>query len=602
MSYDQSKIHGKISLLTTFLGVGVLLLGLLIDIPHANKVARADTATTSVTVLNTPPQWVVDALEVPESSTSSPTNTGSNVTWQGVAFDSSNDDYYLLICKTSATPTANSLAAPECAGGSSNRWARSGRVASNATATVSYTTLESDPETNNWYAFICDHNATSYCNSTYSQGTGTGTSPFKVNHRPTFTVFSVSSPINPGGIVGWSATSSDPDVLAGDTVQLFVCRGQTFTGNDCGTSGTWCSSGASSSDPYCFFYASSTWPDAYYSAYGYIRDNYGHVPSGGQQGANQRMTVNNVTPSIAGASISLLDTDDTGPLTLTVPGTTTPGFEVRFTVTDQNSCRTASSTDEITESFVNVYRSGITSANCDQSGEYNPNNCYPGSINYGTWNLNCTASSTSCLGVSDADVIIQCTFPLWFHAESTDGTGISTDPIYFAENWLTSAQAADDNGASSTLVEATSGNELNSFLAYDVATTSISYGGLQPGQSVDPVSKITDLQATGNVGLDQTLYGSDMCPTYPTCSGNATSTIFVNNQKYATSSVAYASAVTLLANPGAESEINVPKSTTSVPAFRLTYWGILVPGAITLSGDYIGQNTLIGITGESSDW
>jgi hypothetical protein len=602
MTYDRSKITGKISLLTTFLGVGVLALGLLVDIPHANKVAQADTATTSVTVLNTPPQWVMMALEVPESSTSSPTNSGTAVNWQAVADDSSGDDYYLIVCKTSAAPTANNLAAPECAGGSTNRWVRTGRIVTNATATASYTTQESDPETNNWYAFVCDHNANSYCNLTYSQGTGTGTSPFKVNHRPTFSAYSVTSAINPGGVVGWSATSSDPDVLAGDTVQLFVCKGQTFTGSDCGASGTWCSSGASSTDPFCLFFASSTYPDAYYSAYGYIRDNYGHLPSGGQQGTNQRMTVNNVTPSIAAASVSLLDTDDTGPLILTVPGTTTPNFEVRFTVTDQNSCRTASSTDEIVESFTNVYRSGITSTGCDTSGEYNANNCYPGSINYGTWNLNCTASSTSCLGTSDADLIIQCTFPLWFYTESTDGTGVSTDPIYFAQNWLASAEAADNNGASSTLVESSAGSELVSFLAYDVATTSISYGGLQPGQSVDPVSKITDLQSVGNVGLDQTLYGTDMCPTYPTCTGNATSTIFVNNQKYASSTLAYASASTLLTNPGAEFEINVRKSTTSVPEFKNTYWGITVPGTITLSGDYIGQNTLIGITGESAAW
>jgi hypothetical protein len=152
-------------------------------------------------------------------------------------------------------------------------------------------------------------------------------------------------------------------------------------------------------------------------------------------------------------------------------------------------------------------------------------------------------------------------------------------------------------------VESTSGTDIESFLAYDVATTSISYGGLQPGQQVDPVSKITDLQATGNVGLDQTLYGSDMCPSYPVCSGTNDSTIFVNNQRYATSSVDYdTEAISLLANPGAEVEINVRKSTTSVPEFKNTYWGILVPGTITLSGDYIGQNTLIGITGESAAW
>jgi len=602
MAYDKDVIAGKISLLTTFLGVGVLVVGVLVDLPRANRVANANVATTSVTVLNTPPQWVVLATENPESSTSSPTNSGSNVTWQAVAFDSSGDDYYLLICKTSATPTANNLAAPECAGGSSNRWARSGRVASNATATVTYTAQESDPETNNWYGFICDHNATSFCDATYSQGTGTGTSPFKVNHRPTFTAFAVTSPVDPGGVVSWSSTSSDPDTLAGDPVYLYVCKAQDFNGTSCGAGGTWCSSGASSTNPFCSFVPNVPYPDGYYSAFGYIRDPYNHVPSGGQQGTNQRMTINNIAPTIASSSVSLLDTDETGPLNLTVPGTTTPGFKVQFTVTDQNSCRTASSTDELRNFLVNVYRSGITQAGCDSAGEYNPNNCYPGSINYGTWNLSCTASSTTCLGTSDPDQVITCTFPLWFHAESTDGTGLPTDPIYFAQNWLASAQAADDNGASSTLVESSVGNELNSFLAYNVSTTSISYGGLQPGQSVDPVSKITDLQATGNVGLNQTLYGSDMCPTYPTCSGNATSTIFVNNQKYATSTLSYAAAVALLPNPGATLDIQVRKSTTSVPAFKYTYWGILVPGTITLSGDYIGQNTLIGVTSNSSTW
>jgi hypothetical protein len=112
-----------------------------------------------------------------------------------------------------------------------------------------------------------------------------------------------------------------------------------------------------------------------------------------------------------------------------------------------------------------------------------------------------------------------------------------------------------------------------------------------------------ELLATGNVGLDETLYGTDMCPTYPTCGGNATNTIPVGEQRYNTTASAYAAATTLLANPGAELELNVPKSTaTATPASQSTHWGISVPIAITLSGDYLGVNTLIGITGESASW
>jgi len=114
----------------------------------------------------------------------------------------------------------------------------------------------------------------------------------------------------------------------------------------------------------------------------------------------------------------------------------------------------------------------------------------------------------------------------------------------------------------------------------------------------------TDVRAAGNVGIDESLYGTDMCPGYPApCSGNATSTIFVANQRYATSSISYASAVATLVNPGATLLAHVLKSTsTSTQAYVTTHWGIAIPSAITLSGDYLGQNTIIGITSERSFW
>lgn len=616
MSYDRSSIAGKISVLTTLLGVFVVLIGLVIDLPHGTNFASANNATTSVTVLNTPPVWTQNVQEEPGSSTSTPTNSGSTLTWTAIGTDSSNDSYYLLICKNYASATPNASAAPTCSGGNANQWAISALTTSGVKAYASTSTLDGAPfnvEFNNWYGYICDGATVNpRCNDLAQSGNGTTSSPFVINHRPSFTIFLDTSPKDPGQVVTWYSTSSDSDTYSGasqDRVKLFVCKAADFTGTDCGAGGTWATSSFVTADASSTYTLPSPQPDGNFASYGYIIDEHGnHTPSGATQGSNSVMTVNNMTPSIAAGSVSLLDTDDTGPLTLTVPAGQTTGFEVQYTVTDQNSCSTTAQTAEIISPLINVYRSGITQAGCDASAEYDANFCYPGSVAAGYWAPTCVASSTSCLGQSDSDVIWSCTFPLWYVADPTDGTGIATDPPHWAEDWRASVQAADDDFATSSLVEGSSGNELNSAMFYSVSTTSIAYGGLQPGQDTGTIGNTaldrTDIRATGNVGLDTNLYGADMCPTYPTCTGYATSTIYVNNQKYGTSSVAYsapeASALSALST---QLELNVASSTsTTTPASQTIYWGIAVPIAITLSGDYIGVNTLEGVTGESASW
>ncbi len=625
MTYQphDTSIGGKISIITTLVGVSVLLLALVIDIPSA-RTALANNATTSVTVLNTPPQWnslYGDAQESSGSSTSTPTNSGSIITWLASATDSSNDNYYLLICKAAIAAVPLNGGAPECGGGIANRWIRSAAVASNATATAATTTTEGTgsqflAEFNNWFAYVCDGNAVgAACNPTPKSGSGTTGSPFVVNHRPTFTFFVDTSPANPGASVSWYATSSDTDTYQGtatDTVQLFVCKLADFTGTACGPGGAWGTSPFATATPTTTATLANPEPDGTFGAYGYVVDAHGtHAASGGAQGTNSSIVINNVNPSIAAASVSLLDTDGVGNLTLTGIATQTPGFSVQYTVTDQNSCRTASTTNEIASGLINVYRSGITQSGCSQSSQYNANNCYPGGAATTSiaWSMVCTASSTSCLGTSDSDQIFTCTFPLWYIADATDGNGVPlTDPTFFAQNWLASAQAGDNNAASSSLVEATTGTDLTSFLAYNVSTTTIAYGGLQPGQDTGTVGNTvldrTDVLAAGNVGLDETLYGVDMCPGFPSaCSGNATSTIPVGSQRYATSSIAYGTAISLLVNPGASFLTHIPKSTsTSTPSQVTTHWGIAVPAAITLSGDYLGQNTILGIISERSFW
>ncbi|MEK7608599.1 MAG: hypothetical protein AAB495_03390 [Patescibacteria group bacterium] len=599
------KITISVVLVSAIIFVSAMAIRFSPFVPVHLSSVNADTATTSVTVVNTPPNWSVDAQEYVVSSTSTPTNASSTVTWVGTAIDDNSENYYLLLCKTTSTPTANASAAPTCAGGASNQWGVSPSTISSIQATTTYIAKVTDVEANDWYAWICDGNpANPRCNTTYKTGTGNTASPFVVNHRPAFTSFVDDSPKNPGDTVTWTSVSSDADVYGGqDLVTLYVCKASDFNGTACGAGGTYCTSSATSSNPTCNFALENPKQDTNYSAYGYVIDNHNFAALGGSHGSDSSITISNVAPSIASSSIQLLDTDEAGGLTLTSPSAQTSGFKVKLTVTDNNSCQNASAGQEIASALVNVYRSGIGQAGCQTSGNYNANNCYAGAVSTSTWNVSCTQDGGSCSGGSDSTATWTCTFPLWFLADPTDGSSL-TDSTWFAENWLPSVRVTDDNTATSTLTEASSGNEVLSFMAYTLNTSQISYGSLEPGQRNDPVSQTTLFSATGNVGLDQTLYGNDMCTTYPSCNPvSTTSTIPKGKQHYATSGLAYASAIALIVDPGAELELNVLKTTsTSTPANANTFWGIEIPSSITLAGDYTGQNTFIGIKGEAQSW
>lgn len=626
---DHNSIGGKISIFTALIGVAILALGVLGELPHG-KVAYANNATTSVTVLNTPPQWdtniyVQETVASATASPAFPTNSGAAVNWYASATDSSLDQYYLLLCNNYASATPANGGPPTCAGGNAGHLiAISAATQSGTAATAATSTYDGDPkELFYYYGFVCDGNAVgAACNpAAYATGTigtaqatsGPNQSPFVVNHRPTFTVFtdSTTSPANPGGIINWYATSSDQDTYGGtnqDTIKLFVCKLADFTGSACGSGGTWTTSGFVTSYATATFTLPNPDPKGSYNAFGYVVDNHGThsaTTTSGSQGSNSPIVVNNVAPTISGASVSLLPatTTNPGPLILTTLAASTTGFSVRYTVTDQNSCDTQALSPEIVFGNVNVYRSGVASTTCNTAGAFNANNCYVGTSTQ--WvGVTCSAVN-ACTGTTSSTQLWQCTFPLWYIADATD-----VGSQFAAQNWLATAQAADTSFATSSMTETQTGTELLQFLGYDVSTTTIAYGGLQPGQNSSPSVGETSLDRTnllaeGNVGLDETLYGVDMCPGYPAaCSGNATSTIFVNNQRLASSTVSYAFATTTLgANPGSLFALHVPKTTaTNTIQSLTTYWGIAVPAAITLSGNYLGQNTLIGATSPSSAW
>lgn len=595
--------------------IAVVFVGVVVAYPKSDDVSNpniftennlsseafAGIATTSVMVLNSGPAWGVDAQEVTESSTASPTNVGVAVFWNGQASSSNLLDYWLLICDSNASPTANIGAPPTCGG---SQWAVSPQTSNSVTATASRTTLAGDAESNAWFAFICDGDPTlPKCNVAYKQGSGNTATPFNVNHRPVFALFVDDSgtPKYPGQNVTWTTQASDSDTTGTqDFVNLFVCKTAAFTGSAC-TVDTYCTSGLVASDPSCNFGLESIKQDKDYEAYGYIIDSHGFEALGGQQAADSVMTVANASPSILAGDISLLDTDATGSLTLVTEFGTTSGFMVKFTVTDSNSCENASSGNEIATAAINVYRSGIGMGACLIDTDYNANNCYPVAVGSNTWNISCSQDGGSCMDSSDDSATWTCTFPLWYLADPTNGTS-ANDSIWWNENWRASVQVADDNGENNEWIAGTVGEEVADLLAYTLDTTAINYGSLEPGTQNPTLLASTQISAKGNVGMDQNLYGADMCPGYPSCSGSPIDTIFVNNEKFATSSVAYA-AGTALSTLSQELEIDVLKTTLiATPEVKSTFWGISVPIAITVSGNYTGVNTIIGKKGEAQQW
>lgn len=613
MSAPLETEAGKITVTTLVSLMVVFVLGIALDGLRGGHVAivNADNASTSVTVLNTPPAFTVDAYEYFSSSTTTPTNVGTSTWWTGTAVDSNGENYFLLICNNGSAPTAVASGPPECNGGSSNRFARSATTTSGQAAFATRVALAGDAESNAWFAFVCDSNAgTPRCENSYTQGTSslTGFSPFMVNHRPNFASFTDDSPTLPGSIVTFTSSSSDPDLTGTqDTVRLFVCKSNSFdisaTSNpQCtgGASNTWASSTAAVSNAATSTRIVIPTVDTNYNAYGFIVDNHGLAASGGAHGTDSTLTVANAAPYVSTSSIFVLDTDDLGDLTLTVEEAETTGFSVVFDVNDDNSCTTSASTTEITSTDVNIYRSGIGRTGCDATGEYNPNNCYPDGLPTATWNISCSQVAGSCSGPSDPVAQWECTFPLWYLA---DPTVAATQ--YPSENWRASIRATDDDASTGWYSDDPTGNELGTFLAFDVTGGPIVYGSLEPGDNNDFLFATTTTRATGNVGLDETVEGEDMCTTYPSCSGLPTNTIAAANQEYAVSQLSYGSGTDLSSTTPTEVELNVPKTIATTSAYTASsslYWGIAVPGAITFAGSYVGVNTLIGVTGEAVSW
>lgn len=614
---EMAYTAGKITVLTALAGVVVFVMAFLFDAgsQQIGKTVSAQNATTTLTVLNTPPSFTVNPYETVESSTSSPTNSGDVITWEAIANDSNGAPYFLLVCSTANEPVPGAAAdigslgtaPPSCSPTSTIQWGVSAATASDVLTSVSTTTSEASgslfTEVQNWYAWVCDDDPVNpRCNITPEQGDyATSSSPFNMNNRPVFDTFTNSLNADPGGTITFSSVSTDPDVVGGeDDIFLVVCQSAggidpvtrtCLSTDDLASTTTGVTANASASYTLALIMQDDTYP-----AFGYIVDQHGHLAATTTPQAN--FDVNNVAPVVLGGDIDLNGGTD---ITLTVEADETLGFTLDFTVRDANSCENVAAAPEIVGYNVAVLRSGVGTTTCDTTaGSYNPNRCYPSGVATTTWNLNCSQVGGSCTGATDDTVDYTCTFPLWFVADPTDG---STAP-YTAENWTAAVAGVDDDAAAGLLTVTSSPVELISFTAIDLITAEIPYGALEPGDDSGTLNATTTIFAVGNTGVDQGVDGDSMCGTYTVstpCPVSASSTIPVYQQRFSSTSLAYGSALAdiLFSTSTTEVELDVAKTTsTSTPSEGVTYWGIAVPISITLAGSYQGLNTFYAATDE----
>lgn len=604
------------NVLLTALSIGaVFLLMMLFDVQNTgntHSVQATSTATTTVTVLNTPPVWTVTAREWYASATTTPTNVGTSTWWTAIGTDSNAESYYLLICKSSSTPIAVAGGAPRCGGGGTDQWAVSAATASGASSTVATTTQDAWATKNNWFGYICDGNAGSpRCNDAQFNGlheTGAASatsSPFVVNHRPTLTWVADDSPTFPGATTTWTSSSADAD---GDNVKLHICKATDFNvvTSSCGPGGFWASSTFAGSNVTAEGYIVPPAQDRDTGAFAYLVDVFGSVSASLWNGSSTVLTIANATPSVVPDSLAVFDVfGSTTPdytLALTTEEGQTDNFVVQFDVLDNNSCEAFGGGQEISDVDINIFRSGkggIDGTGCNISGQYNVNDCYTDTNPFFT--PTCYQVPGDCAGPGQSTVQWECTFSLWYVADPTD-----VGSIYAAQDWRGTARATDDDVAVSTYGTSSIASEMTQFLSFRATGTPIAYGSLEPGQQNATHLSSTTVYATGNTGLNNYLSGDAMCVGYPNpCTGNATSTIYVPYQHYSlVQGDTYANGLPLSTStsPTFVNAIIGKTTSTSSPTNDSTYWAIAVPSSITYAGDYVGRNYIDAVVAPSGEW
>jgi len=416
-------------------------------------------------------------------------------------------------------------------------------------------------------------------------------------------------PVDPGAVLNFVSTSTDPDTVGGeDNIFITVCGSGGLYDSVTDTCSDFIASSTVgvSADPATSRTIGIPTRDQTYPAFAFIYDEHGHEAVGNP--IDVTFDVNNVAPFVLGGDIEMYGELGVGTdLTISVPAGETPSSTLNFKIQDNNSCLTAASGTEITNVQFSIFRSGVGTSSCDTAGDYNPNSCYPSDVGQAVWSYSCTATTT-CASPNQTDIDYTCSFPLWFVADPTDSNPGFTPAALAAQNWSAAVTGSDNNFATGTLATTSNPRELISFAAIDILSADIAYTPIAPNENTGGVNATSTALNVGNTGLDQEVRGESMCGTFSPgslCPISASSTIPADQQQFNTSAFTYGAGTAIASTTDAEAELNIPQTTgTSSASWASgqTFWGIAVPASITLAGSYTGLNTFTAATAEDVDW
>ncbi|HAM88504.1 MAG: hypothetical protein US83_C0008G0002 [Candidatus Falkowbacteria bacterium GW2011_GWC2_38_22] len=545
-----------------------------IDVPDALAV---DMASTTVEVQNAPPVITIAPAEVPASTSTSPVNVGANLSIQVTATDGESNGYYLLICSSDSI-------IPDTSGGENHRcgattFGSSTMAASGAQATTTFAVTDPGAEYDDWYAFVCDNHATQAdCSVTGNQGaapnSGDNSSPFYVNHAPSFSSVLTSSdnknPGNSGDPFVVTASATDGDVMGGiDELAVYVCSTDSWTiGSGC--AGTQLCYGTSTApDVSCSFATSTPAADGSYPYYAFVRDWHNMAAIGNSKTSNYN--VNNVAPVIG--SVILHDSED---IIVNMKGMDEVAATTTSTsVSDNNGCLDVATGGYATSS---IYWSSVANA---QFCAANDNNCYQ----IGT--ADCVISAGSCTGNSDADLTYVCSTTIAYHAIPTDD---ATGSPYVTSNWLGSLTVTDDDGLNVTATSSV-GVDLITLVALEVSEITIPYNSVKASQNTGAYNATTTIVNYGNSPLDSGVDVNDMDK-----DDMLGDLIEAENQQFSTSTFIYGSGSWSVEEASSTFQVDIvaAKPTSQANVSDQIYWGIGIPAGKP-SGTYTGQNVFTAI-------
>ncbi|RJP43100.1 hypothetical protein C4587_03020, partial [Candidatus Parcubacteria bacterium] len=188
---------------------------------------------------------------------------------------------------------------------------------------------------------------------------------------------------------------------------------------------------------------------------------------------------------------------------ITLNPNTTTTVEVNFTVTDTDGCADVFTSGGATTT---VFRSGVGSS-CSLS------------------NLNCYEIATSthnCSGGSSANA--TATLKLYYFAQATDASS-----SFSGEDWVAHVAVRDAGGLTASATS--SHRELNTLVAVDVTTSSISYGTLSPNANTGSTNQAVTVKNAGNASTSLELSGTALT--------SGPNSIATSSQHYATSSFTF---------------------------------------------------------------